>query len=107
MMFDEAEDDFVSNRRQYSLQGYLDQDRPDSEEEDMMHQIDQESDGEDEMRDSEDDDEELSNQYSNFFKMRIGKEKDQYSSIRKRLEKSGMQLSGNFLKPKKKIQQKA
>ena len=56
----------------------------------MLHHMDPESDGEDEMRDSDDEDEELSNQYSNFFKMRIGKEKDQYSSIRKRLEKSGM-----------------
>jgi hypothetical protein len=55
-------------------------------------------------RDSDemDDDEDLNAEYNNFFKLRMGKEKDQYRNIRKRLEQSGMHLTGNFLKSKKK-----
>lgn len=80
----------------------------------MLHQIEMDdSDGEEDMlmerddRDSDEmeEDDDLSSEYNNFFKMRLGKEKDQYRNIRRRLEASGMTLPTNALKyhPKKKI----
>lgn len=66
-------------------------DDSDGEEDMLMERDDRDS---DEME--EDDD--LSAEYNNFFKMRLGKEKDQYRNIRRRLEASGMTLPTNSLK---------
>lgn len=123
MMLDEGDDEFdpyrikqkynfqsgAASRRKYgqsSLQGYLD-DRMDSEEndeEEMLNHM-QESDGDEDMlmdrdyqSDEMEDDDDLNHEYNNFFKMRLGKDKDQFSTIKKKLEKNGMRFSGDFLK---------
>lgn len=73
----------------------------------MLHQIEMDdSDGDEDMlmdrdeRDSDEmeDDDDLSAEYNNFFKLRMGKEKDQYRNIRRKLEASGMSFQGNIYK---------
>lgn len=70
----------------------------------MLHHIDMDdSDGEEDMllereeRDSDEmeDDEDLSAEYNNYFRQRIGKEKDHYKHMRKRLAESGFTFSSS------------
>jgi hypothetical protein len=85
----------------YRFDERIDSDEIDDE--DMLHQIEMDdSEGDEDMlmereeRDSDDmdEDEDLSAEYNNFFKLRMGKEKDQYSNIRRKLEASGMSFKG-------------
>lgn len=97
----------------YGFDERIDSDEVDDE--DMLHQIEMDdSEGDEDMlmerdeRDSDemDEDEDLSAEYNNFFKLRMGKEKDQYSNIRRKLEASGMSFKGGF-RPKYPNQKKA
>ena len=82
---------------------HIDMDDSDGDEDMLMERMERE-DREERDSDEIDEDDDLNAEYSNFLKLRMVKERDQYNSIRKRLEKSGMAFgpASTLMKSKKK-----